>query len=232
MRFLIIPIILIIVIVVLAACAGQSSPASRGAPTATPSPVPAIPAIEGMRSFVVLPEQSSASYIVEEELFAGALEKYGLAIGWSTVTGSTNQVEGILQLDVTTAEMETAEFTVHLPSLVTGQDDRDGWIRDNALESNRYPLATFVASEIRNAPANYMEGQEVDFQLAGEITIREITQPVVFDVTATLTGDTIQGVAETDLKMSDFGFEPPSFAGTLTVRDDLAVRVEFTAREQ
>jgi len=62
--------------------------------------------------------------------------------------------------------------------------------------------------------------------------VREITKAVAFDVTATLAGDTLTGVATTQALLTDFGIEPPSFANTLTVGDDLVIRVEFTAREQ
>jgi polyisoprenoid-binding protein YceI len=68
--------------------------------------------------------------------------------------------------------------------------------------------------------------------MLGDLTIREVTQPVIFDVSATLNGDTATGVATADLRMTDFGIEPPNFANTLTVADEFSVEVEFTAREQ
>jgi polyisoprenoid-binding protein YceI len=160
------------------------------------------------------------------------LDKYNLPIGMATVQGNTNQIEGTLQLDLATAELGPTRFTVDLVSLVTGQNDRDGWIRDNALESNRYPLAVFEATEIQNAPANYQEGQEATFQLVGNMTIRDMTNPMTFDVTATLQGSEIRGVAEANSQMTDWGFEPPSFLGTLTVENDFMIRVEFVARAQ
>lgn len=196
------------------------------------SPTPAVEAVEGMRAFVVVPDESTASYIAREELFQGALEKYGLSIGNATVTGSTQEIEGTLQLNLETAELGPSRITVNLPSLTTERNERDTWIRENALESNQYPLAIFEASEIQNAPSNYEEGEEASFQLAGDLTIREITKPVVFDVTATLEGDTIRGVAETQVQMTDFGFDPPTFAGTLTVENEVTVRIELTAQAQ
>jgi len=68
--------------------------------------------------------------------------------------------------------------------------------------------------------------------LSGGLTIREITQPVTFDVTAKLQGDTITDVLTTRLLMSNFGIEPPSFANTLTVQDEFGIEVAFTVREQ
>jgi polyisoprenoid-binding protein YceI len=171
---------------------------------------------------------------VEEELFAGALEKYGIAIGNQEVVGSTQEVEGELELRLDDPQnaLVAGNFTVNLPSLTTTQEQRDEWIRDNALESNQYPLATFVATAIQGAPASYTAGEEVSFQLLGDLTVREITLPVTFDVTAALEGETLTGVATTAMQLTDFGFEPPSFAGTLTVANDFIIRIELTARAQ
>ena len=76
------------------------------------------------------------------------------------------------------------------------------------------------------------EGDEVSFKLVGDLTIREVTQPATFDVTATLVGDTLTGVAKASAKMSDFGIDPPNFANTLTVADGFGMEVAFTAKAE
>lgn len=218
----------------LAACAGASAPPAAPTATVAPAAQPQQPVAEGARRFVVVPAESSAAYVVDEEFLAGALAKLGIDAGLQKITGSTNEVTGELQLKLDDPQnaLVSGEFTVNLPSLKTDQDRRDSWIRDNALESNRFPVAKFVATSINNAPASYTDGAEVTFQLIGDLTVRDITQPVTFDVTATLTGDTIKGVATTAMKISSFGFDPPNFANTLTVADDFTIQVELTAKEQ
>ncbi|MBX2998201.1 MAG: YceI family protein [Caldilineaceae bacterium] len=225
-------LLLSLVVLLLSACANTPPAAQTAAATAEAAPTLAISTEEGIRTFVVVSEESEASYIAEEQLFQGALDKYNLPIGLATVRGSTKQIEGTLQLDLATAELGPTRFTVDLVSLVTGQNDRDGWIRGNALESNRYPLAVFEPTEIQNAPTNYQEGQEANFQLVGDMTIRDITAPMTFDVTATLQGGEIRGFAEANSQMTDWGFDPPSFLGTLTVANDFIIRVDFVARAQ
>jgi polyisoprenoid-binding protein YceI len=218
----------------LAACAGASAPPAAPTATVAPAAQPQQPVAEGARRFVVVPAESSAAYVVDEEFLAGALAKLGIDAGLQKITGSTNEVTGELQLKLDDPQnaLVSGEFTVNLPSLKTDQDRRDSWIRDNALESNRFPVAKFVATSINNAPASYTDGAEVTFQLLGDLTVRDITQPVTFDVTATLTSDTIKGVATTAMKISSFGFDPPNFANTLTVADDFTIQVELTAKEQ
>ena len=63
------------------------------------------------------------------------------------------------------------------------------------------------------------------------MTIRDVTKPVTFDVTGKLEGDTITGSATTQILMKDFGIDPPSVAGMLTVKDGVMIKLNFTAKE-
>lgn len=235
--------LLLFLLTFVAACSGQPA-----APTATPAP-PAAPTaaapaadaasaagapVAGQRTFVIVPAESKASYLVDEEFFAGALSKLGIAAGLADVIGSTQEIEGrlTLNLDDLSAPLGENTFTVRMNTFTTDQKDRDKWIRENGPRFNDYPLATFTATSIEGAPAAYNEGDEVSFKLSGDLTIREITRPVTFDVTATLRGDTLTGVATTRLKMSDFGIEPPNFANTLTVADEFGIEVQITAKAE
>jgi polyisoprenoid-binding protein YceI len=190
--------------------------------------------LSGARTFVIVPDESRASYIMSEEFFGGALAKYGIGAGTKETVGSTQTIEGQFQLnfDDLASALGENQFTVDLSTLTSDQRLRDSWIRENGPTFNDYPTATFVAERLENAPTEYNEGDEVNFQMAGQLTVRDVPQPATFDVTATLNGDTVTGTATTALKLTDFGIEPPNFANTLTVADDFQVQIEFTAREQ
>ncbi len=246
----------VLVIFILAACAGAPPPTPTPVPpTPTPLPTP-IPAESGnesesvvesqgeseseaaatsnLRTFIIVPEESQASYIVDEEFFEAALDKYGINIGQVDTVGTTQNIEGQLQINLADLSdpLGTNRFTVNLASLTSDQSLRDTWLRERGPQFNQFPLAEFVATGVADAPTSYTDGEEVQFKMLGDLTIRDITQPATFDVTATLNGDTVTGVATADLRMTDFGIEPPNFANTLTVADEFTVRVEFTAREQ
>lgn len=229
---------LLCIALLLVAC-GPATPAPAE-PTSTPAPPPAPApadtagdAADGMRTFNVVPEESTASYLVNEEFFADALRKYGIDAGETVTVGSTGQVSGFLSLALGADEqLGDNRFVVDLSTLSSDQSLRDGWLKDNALESEKYPEAIFVASAIEGAPDSYNEGEEVSFQLVGELTVRGIALPVTFDVTASLSGDTIRGVGEAQVQMSDFGVAPPNFANTLVVADLFTIRIELTAKEQ
>lgn len=190
--------------------------------------------VSGLRTFVIVPAESRASYLVDEEFFGGALAKLGIPAGFNKVIGSTQAIEGRLQLNLDDLSAPLGEniFTVRINTLKTDRDDRDKWIRENGPRLDSFPIATFVAKSIEGAPSSYQEGQEVSFKLSGDLTIRNITRPVTFDVTASLTGDTLRGVATTRLLMSDFGIEQLSFVNTLTVADEFGLEIHITAREE
>ena len=245
---------LLTVMALLMAACGPAAPASAPAavPTATvavePTTAPAAveptaapvaveptvaPVAGGLRTFVIMPDESTASYIVDEEFFADALSKYGINAGRQDTIGSTQQIQGQLQLnlDDLAAALGDNSFTVDLSTLESDQGLRDGWLRRNGPQFGTYPQAAFVGTAIEGAPTSYTEGEEVNFTLIGDMTIREITQPATFDVTATLEGDTIRGTAIASMIMSSFGIEPPSFANTLTVKDEFRILVDFVAQE-
>lgn len=204
-----------------AASAAEPTAAPAAQPTAAPA---AEPAASGMRTFVIVPDQSTASYEVQEKFLNRAAPNKAI--------GTTKAVEGELQLSLDgqpTGQVST--ITVDLRQLTSDSSRRDSRIRSEWLESDKYPFATFTSTEVQGAPASYADGQEVSFKLVGNMTIREITKPVTFDVVGKLQGDTITGTATTQLLMKDFGFDPPNIAGILTVEDGVTVTVTFTAKE-
>jgi len=191
-------------------------------------------AASSVRTFVIMPEQSTASYIVAEEFFGGALDRLGIQPGLVDTIGSTQEVNGEMQLDLSdpSSPLVSSQFEVNIRSLTSDQSRRDNAIRERFLESNTYPVAEFTITSLENVPESFNEGDEVTFKANGDITVRDITQPTSFDITAKLEGDTITGVATTQLKMTDFGFDPPNFANMFSVANDFTAQVEFTFREQ
>ena len=248
MRTKITPIIvLVLVLLALAACANppatpatsapaESAPAAEPAPTDAPGEdaSTAEQPVSGLRTFVIVPAESRASYLVDEEFFGGALAKLGIPAGLVDVVGSTQEIEGQLQLNLDDLSAALGEnvFTVSVNTFTTDQNDRDQWIRRDGPRFNDFPVATFVATAIEGAPAEYVEGQEVSFQLSGDLSIRDVVRPTTFDVTASLSGDTLTGVATARMLLSDFGIDPPNFANTLTVADEFGIEVQITAREE
>lgn len=187
----------------------------------------------GLRTFTIIPEESSAAYLVDEEFFEDALSKLGINAGAVDVVGITPAIQGQIQFDLASGDLGQTLISADLSQLSTDQSARDRWLRENGggPQFGSFPQATFVAESAEGLPASISDGQEVQFTLNGQLTVRDTTSPVSFDVTAVLNGDTLSGVAETRLLMSSLGITPPDFARTLRVADEFGIRVELTARE-
>lgn len=227
----------------IAACGGTADPVPTSTPQALEeagdaplAPGETVTLGDGpneTHTFVVVTAESEARYVVNEEFFADALRKYGIEPGRVVVTGVTPGVSGELQLNFGQPDLlEGATFTVDMNRLRTDQSSRDEWLQDNAIETNRFPQAVFVATAVSGLPDSYTAGEEISFQLEGDLTIREMTNPVTFEVTAVLDGSTIRGTAVRQMQMTDFGITPPDFANTLTVANDFRIEIELTAVKQ
>lgn len=200
--------------------------ATAGTANADPAEPKAAEANANPRTFQIVPEQSEATYQVQEEFF-------NRPINLANPIGRTNAIEGQFQLNLAGNQVQLADnqFKVDLRTLTSDEARRDQRIRNDWLESNQYPWAEFKAAAIEDFPAKVTEGQDVSFKLTGDMTIREMTKPQTFAVTARLDGNTLTGVATTYLLMRDYGFEPPSILGMLKVTDGVTVTVKFAAEE-
>lgn len=227
-------VVVLLMTVLLAACGGTAEPTAVP-PTTAPEPAAesvSEAAPTGARTFVVVPEESQASFIVNEEFLSQALSKLGIEAGKKVVVGTMPSVSGEIQLNLEAAEpVESAQFSVDMTGLQTDQDRRDKWLEDNALETSAFPQTTFTATAATGLPESITEGEEISFQLVGDLTVRDVTKSVAFEVTAVLEGDSLVGTAVLPLKISDFGIAPPDFANTLKVADEFRIEVTLTARE-
>lgn len=235
--------VMLILALMLASCASTPAPQTTTLPTpapstATPLPQPTDTAPQltatqpsastpsDLITFILLPQESKASYSIDE-VFINQNNRLFTAVG------VTSEIEGQMQLDYANpAASRFGLFTVNISTLTSDSSRRDNAIRSNWLESSKYPLATFQVTEVKDFPANPQEGQEISFQLLGDLTIRETTRPVTWQVTATLNGDKLSGSATTKIMLVDFGVTPPSIAGVLTVTDGATLTLEFTLQAQ
>ncbi len=176
---------------------------------------------------------SGAGYIAHEYF----LEQSETILGRKRTTGeaftrsTTNAIEGYIALDFASdvPTLAGAEFKVDITTLKTNRVERDAEIRQSFLRSNEWPLAYFKATEMTGFPADYVEGQEVAFQLKGDMVIRNVTLPLTFDVNATLAADTLTGAALTNLNMTDLGFDPPKIIAAVEVEDLFSIWVDLVA---
>ena len=236
-------VFLLILVIFLASCTSQSAtpgiePTSTlpetdevVSPTSPPPqndlPTPDVSESESeLETFLIVPEESEVAYEVGE-VFLNQDNRFAIAIG------ITNQVSGEVLVDRDNPQNSTiGPIEVDISQFTSDSARRDNAIRERFLESNRFPIATFVPNQVEGVPQDYQEGQQIEIQVSGDLTVRDVTKPVTFDVTLEGSGDTITGEATTMILMSDFGFGPISIGGILNTEDEVVVNFRFVARSQ
>lgn len=184
---------------------------------------PMMPVSPDARLFAIVPEESEVRYAVDKVLFAQRQE--------AVIFGVTKDIEGTIIYDPEQPQQSQVSLVVvDISKFESDEEQRDDHIRREWLESGIYPLANFVPTGIEGIPADYQEGEEVEFQILGDLTIRDVTRPVAFDTTASVTEEEVRGNATTTIKMTDFGFEPPNALDIFKVEDDVQITFNFVAR--
>ena len=172
-----------------------------------------------------------ATYRVEEEFMdvPDWLARHDLAAGLATAVGTTEEMIGELQIDLSQNPplMVNGQFTVDLMSLMSDQEGRDNSVRRDLFGDGRFPTATFVIHSLADFPPQFRQGEAVAFQLLGDLMLHEQTETVLLTVTAVWDNDTITGTATGNILLGDFGLTPPSLLGLLTVSEEVTIELEF-----
>lgn len=201
------------------AAAVAATPTSATEPPASPTPEPAPAAAPAL--FEIQQEGTEARFLIQEVL-RGADNK---------VVGVTNQAAGQILIDAANpANSQLGLIQVNARTLTTDNSFRNRAIKNQILRSNDFEFVTFEPVEIRAMPATVLPGDTVAFQVAGNLTITDVTLPVVFDVTVTaVSADQIKGLAETQILWRDFGLFIPDSPQVDTVADEVILQLEFVA---
>lgn len=193
--------------------------------TATPLFDP-YPAPEGdIEVFTIIPGESEVSYEVGE-VFLNQDNRFNVAVG------ITPEVNGEVFIDRSNPQNSAiGPISVDISQFTSDSAKRDSTIRERFLESAIFPNAEFTPLEIQGLPETYQEGEQISFQVNGDLTVRDVTRPVTFDVSFMGEGDLMTGEASTVILMSDFGFGPISIGGILNTEDEVKLNFIFVARK-
>lgn len=211
--------------------AASPSEEQSGAPAAEPTaaaaqdqPAAAVPVSAGAQVYKIVPGESQVSYEVGET-FINDNNRFNLAVGVTPV------VNGEITVDTANpSASQIGPITVDISQFKSDSTRRDNFIRDRFLESRRFPTATFTPTSLSGLPETYSDGQELAFQVTGDLTVHEITRSVTFDVTARLGDGALTGSATTTILMSEFQVGPINLAGILKTEDQAKLIFNFVAR--
>ncbi|HEU5301599.1 MAG TPA: YceI family protein [Acidimicrobiia bacterium] len=163
---------------------------------------------------------SFVGYRVQEEL-AG--------IGAKTAVGRTPAVEGSLTIDGTT--VTEVSIVADLTALASDSDRRDGAMQSQAIETARFPDATFALTEpieLESVPA---EGESITAEAVGTLTIHGVTRPVTIDLQAQLTEGVIVVTGQLPIVFADYDIDTPTSFAVLSIEDNGVMELQlFFAR--
>lgn len=153
----------------------------------------------------------------------------GRHLVFTKVRGRFRDVTGVIRVDEDPNDT-TVDVVIDMASVESGSEQRDEHLRSADLfDVERFPTATF-----RGAAQDW-NGRTGS--LAGELTIKDVTRPVVLDVEYhgfvrdPWGGDRIVFSASTTINREDWGvsWNMPLEAGGLLVSKDIGIHLELEA---
>lgn len=191
--------------------------------SSTPSTSAPISNLDSVRLYRIVSEESEVSFTLTEDL-------RGV---FTTVVGVTDQVAGDILVDVNNpAGSRMGELRINARTLTTDNEFRNRAIRSEILQSSSdaYEFISFTPTALEGLPDSVSVGDAITFTVTGDLKIREITQSVSFEVTATLVSDDrLEGTASATVTRTQYDLQIPSVPGVANVSDEVQLQLRFVA---
>jgi polyisoprenoid-binding protein YceI len=149
-----------------------------------------------------------AGYRVEEELGG---------VGANTAVGRTPDVSGSLQIEGTTITAVSVE--VDMTTLTSDEARRDNSLGTRGLETQSFPTATFELTEPIEVGKTPEQGEILEVEAIGELTLHGVTREVTVPIQGRWTGERIEVVASIEVALADYDIEPPTGFLVLSIAD-------------
>lgn len=163
-------------------------------------------------------EDSTGTFVgfrVQEELSG---------IGSTTAVGRTPEVSGTMTIDGTTVTAVSVE--ANMDAITTNDSRRDDNAR-RALDTDQFPVATFVLTqpiELGEAAAN---GEQVAVTAIGDLTIHGTTLPVEIPLEAQLVDGVVVVVGSVDVVFADYGVSVPDAPIVVSAEDHGVIELQL-----
>lgn len=147
--------------------------------------------------------------------------------GISIVNGKFMEYTGNLTTNGEALEEANVDFTVKVTSINTNVEDRDNHLRSaDFFEVEKYPEMTFKSTKI------LATGKPEQYLLYGDLTIKDVTKPVIFDVYYGGTAKSDQGEklglkAKTTINRFDYNINYDPTAAGIGKDVNIVVHLQF-----
>lgn len=154
-------------------------------------------------------------------------------LGISNVRGRFMDYDAVVRFDPEDLSTLAVDATIEVASISTENERRDNHLRsDDFFNADQYPTMQFVSKGVRS-----IDGPE--FELVGDLTIRDVTMEVVlegefFGIGAARNGRKAGFEAGTTINRFDYNLRWDSLteAGGLVVGEDVEIVIEMELNEQ
>jgi len=172
-----------------------------------------------MKNWTFDNQHSSVGFVVRHMMFA-------------KVRGTFSDWDAAMAWDPEHPEDTTVTATIRTASVSTGVDDRDAHLRsDDFFACEEYPEMTFESTSVT--------ADGGDIEMTGDLTIRDVTQPVTLDVSYNGSGTDPWGneragfTATGTINRKDFGLKwnQALESGGVLVGDTVTIDIEVEALE-
>ena len=176
-------------------------------------------------AFSIVSGESVASFTLEEDL-------RGVR---TTVVGVTGEVGGNIKVDLAQPGASSiGTILINARTLETDNSFRNRALRSQILRSaqDEFEFIVFEPRALSNFSAESVAvGETISFDVAGDLTVTDVTRSVIFSAEVTLESETqLSGSAATNLLYADFDLAIPDVPGVANVTDDVDLRLDFVAR--
>jgi polyisoprenoid-binding protein YceI len=171
--------------------------------------------------YVVAPAGNEVRYRVREQLVGFDLPNDAI--------GKSSRVTGSIAFDTGGRLLSTeSRFTVDASTFVSDRDRRDNYVASRLLNAQEFPEIVLVPTELRGLTRPLASTGSRSFELLADLTVRGVTRPTVWRVTAQLANGQVSGTAATRFVFSDFQMEKPRVRSVLSVADTIALEYDFS----
>lgn len=198
-----------------AAPAASASPAPAATTSTGASEAPAASADPGtgasgdgdVAGTWTVAEGSQAGYRVREQ-FANLPAE-------TEAVGRTSDVSGSITIVAAGdgAQVTDGSLTVDTTTIASDESRRDNRLRNEGLQTDQYPSATFTLTAPVDIPASALAGQATDVTLTGDLTLHGVTKNVQIPGQAQLVDGQIQVQGSIEFPLADFSITPPNVGG-------------------
>ncbi|MBM7707010.1 YceI family protein [Chryseomicrobium aureum] len=147
----------------------------------------------------------------------------------SKVRGNFNEFSANLEGNEQDLTGATIDFTIDVASINTNNTDRDNHLRSaDFFDVENYPSITFKATDIQS------KGDD-EYKVTGDLTIKDVTKPVTFDVEYEGKGtnpwgqEVVAFSASSKINRKDFGltWNQTLETGGVLVGEDIKIDIEL-----